>query len=66
VDKCKPLFFGRDILVEPAKGQEARDADRQQRRQAAMPPPTGCWFCLSNEKDTHLVGAYTRSHFSSA
>ena len=27
--------------------------------------PTGCWFCLSNEKDTHLVASIANESFAS-
>ena len=60
-------FFGRDITVAMAKSEEQRQADRDERRKNRAPaaPPTGCWFCLSNEKDTHLVASVARESFVS-
>jgi RNA recognition motif-containing protein len=52
-------FYGRDIVVQMAKSEEERNAERDARRanRPPPPPPQGCWFCLSNEKDTHLVAS---------
>ena len=64
-------FFGRDILVEMAKSEETRNAERdarraeQRARRPPPPPPTGCWFCLSNEKDLHLVASIANESFVS-
>ena len=64
-------FFGRDILVQMAKTEEQRNAERDERRareRANRPPaapPTGCWFCLSNEKDVHLVVSIAGESFMS-
>ena len=65
-------FFGRDITVAMAKSEEQRNAERDERRgndrrrnRADGAPPTGCWFCLSNEKDTHLVASIARESFVS-
>ena len=64
-------FFGRDILVQMAKSEEQRNAERDERRareRANRPPaapPTGCWFCLSNEKDVHLVASIAGESFLS-
>jgi hypothetical protein len=61
-------FYGRDIVVHMAKTEEERNADRDKRRaekwdRPAPPPPGGCWFCLSNEKDTHLVASIATESF---
>ena len=61
-------FYGRDIVVHMAKSEEERNADRDKRRaekwdRPAPPPPGGCWFCLSNEKDTHLVASIATESF---
>ena len=42
-------FFGRDILVQMAKTEEQRNAERDERRASSAnrppaAPPTGCWF----------------------
>lgn len=61
-------FFGRDIVVEMAKSEEVRGAERDAKRAAGrppMPPPTGCWFCLSNDKDAHLVASIATESFVS-
>ena len=65
-------FFGRDITVAMAKSEEQRNAERDERRgndrrrnRVDGAPPTGCWFCLSNEKDTHLVASIARESFVS-
>ena len=64
-------FFGRDILVQMAKSEEQRNAERDERRareRARSTPrraPTGCWFCLSNEKDVHLVASIAGESFLS-
>ena len=61
-------FYGRDIVVQMAKTEEERNADRDRRREEKRgrpppPPPGGCWFCLSNEKDTHLVASIATESF---
>ena len=63
-------FFGRDILVQMAKTEEQRNAERDERRareRANRPPaaPPTCWFCLSNEKDVHLVVSIAGESFMS-
>ena len=61
-------FYGRDIVVQMAKSDEERNADRDRRKEERRgrmppPPPGGCWFCLSNEKDTHLVASIATESF---
>ena len=60
-------FYGRDIVVQMAKSEEERNAERDARRanRPPPPPPQGCWFCLSNEKDTHLVASIASESFVS-
>jgi len=48
LERNNSSFFGRDISVEMAN-------ERKERQPRA--PPQGCWFCLSNEKDLHLVAS---------
>jgi len=60
-------FYGRNVVVAMAKSDEQRNAERDERRRDRPPatPPTGCWFCLSNEKDTHLVASIASESFVS-
>ena len=49
LERNQASFFGRDITVEMSTGKP---------KERGPPPgvaPGGCWFCLSNEKDLHLV-----------
>lgn len=60
-------FFGRDVVVDMAKSDEQRSLGRGNNRnnRKNLVPPTGCWFCLSNEKDTHLVASIASESFVS-
>jgi len=56
LERNNASFFGRDIAVEMAN-------ERKERQPRA--PPQGCWFCLSNEKDLHLVASISGECFMS-
>ena len=60
LERNEASFFGRDITVEMKTGKP---------RERALPPmgtaPGGCWFCLSNEKDLHLVASIGNECFLS-
>jgi len=60
LERNQASFFGRDITVEMKTGKA---------RERAPPPmgaaPGGCWFCLSNEKDLHLVASIGNECFLS-
>jgi len=60
LERNSASFFGRDIVVEMTTGKPMR---REARPPAA--PPGGCWFCLSNEKDVHLVASIANECFLS-
>lgn len=53
LERNQASFFGRDITVEMANAP----SERQPRRPTPGVAPGGCWFCLSNEKDLHLVAS---------
>lgn len=46
---------GQALEVKPAVAQQRREPRELPRVVAPGEPAPGCWFCLSNQKDVHLI-----------
>jgi len=55
------VIAGREVTVEAAASDGGGGEAKARRGEAPVCPPgkpmAGCWFCLSNDKDTHLVAS---------
>jgi len=71
LERDQQNFYGRDIRVQMDRQQQLRQYDVENNKNGAYdpnkrkppPPPVSCWFCLSNNKDTHMIASIGNASF---
>lgn len=71
LERDQQNFYGRDIRVQMDRQQQSRQYDGEKNKNGAYdpnkrkppPPPVSCWFCLSNNKDTHMIASIGNASF---
>ena len=70
LERDQQNFYGRDIRVQmDRQHQQSRQYNGENNgsydpnKRKPPPPPVSCWFCLSNNKDTHMIASIGNASF---
>ena len=70
LERDQQNFYGRDIRVQMDRQQQSRQYNGENKnggydpnKRKPPPPPVSCWFCLSNNKDTHMIASIGNASF---